>query len=257
MFLELKDLTMKFGGLTAVDRINLQIERGSIHGLIGPNGSGKTTTFNMISGYYKPTSGQIVFEGKEISGKPTFQITRLGFARTFQNLRLFHSMNVLNNILVSMEHLARLKLPDQMFNPFSVRREENDFIEKGRQILELMQIGEYENEPATSLPYGLQRRVELARALATEPQILLLDEPAAGLSTTEADTLMDIIFQIREQGVTIFLVEHHMRVVMNVCEQITVLDHGRKIAEGNPKAVSSNEKVIEAYLGQEKEMEKC
>jgi branched-chain amino acid transport system ATP-binding protein len=257
MFLELKDLTMKFGGLTAVDKINLQLERGSIHGLIGPNGSGKTTTFNMISGYYKPTSGHIVFEGKEISGKPTFTITRLGFARTFQNLRLFHSMSVLDNILVSMEHLARLKLPELMFNPFSVRREENSFIEKGRQILELMQILEYENEPATSLPYGLQRRVELARALATEPQILLLDEPAAGLSTTEADTLMDIIFQIREQGVTIFLVEHHMRVVMNVCEQITVLDHGRKIAEGDPKTVSSDEKVIEAYLGQEKEMEKC
>ncbi len=257
MFLELKDLTIHFGGLVAVDQVNLNVARGSVHGLIGPNGSGKTTIFNMVSGYYKPTSGDILFEGRSIAGKPTHVITHMGFARTFQNLRLFNSMTVLDNVLVGMSHRAELPLWELLINPVSVRREEQELQDEALEILRLLKIEEYADEIASNLPYGTQRRVEMARALAIRPSILLLDEPAAGLSTAESDTLMDIIFDLRERGMTVFLVEHHMRVVMNVCDVITVLDYGRKIAEGDPQAVSCNERVIEAYLGKDKEMAPC
>jgi len=257
MFLELKDLTIHFGGLVAVDQVNLNVAQGSVHGLIGPNGSGKTTIFNMVSGYYKPTSGDILFEGRSIAGKPTHVITHMGFARTFQNLRLFNSMTVLDNVLVGMSHRAKLPLWELLVNPVSVRREERELREEGMEILRLLKIEEYADDVASNLPYGTQRRVEMARALAIQPSILLLDEPAAGLSTTESDTLMDIIFELCERGITVFLVEHHMRVVMNVCDVISVLDYGRKIAEGDPRTVSCNERVIEAYLGKEKEMALC
>jgi ABC-type branched-subunit amino acid transport system ATPase component len=251
MFLELNDLTMQFGGLVAVDQVNIEVKQNTIHGLIGPNGSGKTTIFNMISGYYEPTSGTISLEGVPVAGRPPHVITEMGFARTFQNMRLFHSMTVLENVLTAMNQHARLSTFQLLLNPIGVRREERDLHEKAMDILRLLEIDEYAGELATNLSYGLQRRVEMARALATEPKILLLDEPAAGLSTTEADTLMDVIFQLRESGITVFLVEHHMRVVMNVCDVITVLDHGSKIAEGDPEAVSCDERVIEAYLGTE------
>ena len=256
MFLELKDLTIRFGGLVAVDRVNLSVAQGSIHGLIGPNGSGKTTIFNMISGYYKPTSGDIFFEGHSIAGKKPHVITQMGFARTFQNLRLFHSMTVLENVLVGMNHRAKLHLWDLLVNPISVNREERELREKGMEILRLLEIEDYADELASSLPYGMQRRVEMARALATGPKILLLDEPAAGLSSTESETLMEVIFELRERGITVFLVEHHMRVVMNVCDVISVLDYGRKIAEGDPQTISRDERVIEAYLGKE-EVDRC
>jgi len=256
MFLELKDLTIRFGGLVAVDRVNLSVAQGSIHGLIGPNGSGKTTIFNMISGYYKPTSGDIFFEGHPIAGKKPHVITQMGFARTFQNLRLFHSMTVLENVLVGMNHRAKLHLWDLLVNPISVNREERELREKGMEILRLLEIEDYADELASSLPYGMQRRVEMARALATGPKILLLDEPAAGLSSTESETLMEVIFELRERGITVFLVEHHMRVVMNVCDVISVLDYGRKIAEGDPQTISRDERVIEAYLGKE-EVDRC
>lgn len=257
MFLELKDLTISFGGLMAVDRVSMSVAQGSIHGLIGPNGSGKTTIFNMISGYYKPTRGDIVFEGRPIAGKRPHVITQMGFARTFQNLRLFKSMTVLGNVLAGMNHQAGLHVWDLLLNPISVNREERELREKGMEILRLLKIEDYAHEKATSLPYGLQRRVEMARALATGPRILLLDEPAAGLSTREAETLMRIIFELREQGITIFLVEHHMRVVMNVCDLVSVLDYGRKIAEGDPQTISCDERVIEAYLGRGEEVEEC
>jgi len=256
MFLELKDLTMNFGGLRAVDKVNLSVEQGSIHGLIGPNGSGKTTIFNMISGYYKPSGGDILFEGHSIAGKKPHIITQMGFARTFQNMRLFHSMTVLENVLVAMNHQARLHIWDLLFNPIGVSREEKALRKKGMEILRLLEIEDYADEKATSLPYGLQRRVEMARALATGPKILLLDEPAAGLSSTESETLMGVIFELRERGITVFLVEHHMRVVMNVCDVISVLDYGRKIAEGDPETISRDERVIEAYLGKE-EVDRC
>ena len=252
MYLELKDLTIRFGGLTAVDGVNLSVAEGSVHGLIGPNGSGKTTIFNMVSGYYKPTGGDILFESRSIAGRPTHVITQMGFARTFQNLRLFNSMTVLDNVLVGMSHRARLHLWDLLLNPVSVRREESELRAEGMEILRLLKIENYAGEVASSLPYGTQRRVEMARALAVAPKILLLDEPAAGLSAAEANTLMDIIFELRERGMTVFLVEHHMRVVMNVCDVISVLDYGKKIAEGDPQTVSCDERVIEAYLGADK-----
>ena len=255
MLLELKDLTICFGGLTAVDRVNLSVAEGTVHGLIGPNGSGKTTTFNMVSGYYKPTSGDILFEGRSIAGKPTHVITHMGFARTFQNLRLFNSMTVLQNVLVGMSHRAELPLWHLLLNPISVRREETELREEGMEILRLLKIQDYADEIASSLPYGTQRRAEMARALAVSPKILLLDEPAAGLSSAESDTLMEIIFELRERGMTVFLVEHHMRVVMNVCDVISVLDYGKKIAEGDPQTVSCDERVVEAYLGKEREGE--
>jgi branched-chain amino acid transport system ATP-binding protein len=256
MYLELKDLTMKFGGLVAVNEVNLSISQGSIHGLIGPNGSGKTTVFNMISGYYKPTRGRVVFEGRSIAGKKPHTITQLGFARTFQNLRLFRSMSVLDNVLVATNPRARLHLWELLLNPIRVSREEEQLRGQAMEALRILRIEGYANESATSLPYGTQRRVEMARALATGPKILLLDEPAAGLNADEAETLMQIIFELRTRGITVFLIEHHMQLVMKVCDVISVLDHGRKIAEGDPATISRNEQVIEAYLGEE-DVDQC
>lgn len=256
MYLELKDLTMKFGGLVAVNEVSLDVSEGSIHGLIGPNGSGKTTVFNMLSGYYKPSSGSILFQGLPITGEKPHVITRMGFARTFQNLRLFRSMTVLGNVLVATNPRAKLHLWDLLLNPLRVSREERRLRDESLAALGALQIEDFANEIAISLPYGTQRRVEIARALATGPKILLLDEPAAGLSADEADTLMQIVFELRSRGITIFLIEHHMKFVMKVCDVISVLDHGRKIAEGSPSTVSCDERVIEAYLGEE-ETEQC
>ena len=249
MFLDLEHLTMRFGGVVAVNDVTLSVQQGEIHGLIGPNGSGKTTIFNVVSGYYKPTSGNVSFEGKTVSGRSAHQITAMGFARTFQNLRLFASMTVLDNVLVAMGHLARTSLWQEFFNPMAIQREEKAFTDKAMELLRLLNIEEFALKRATSLPYGLQRRVEIARALATNPKIVLLDEPAAGLNEVETEQLRQILLKIRDSGVTIFLVEHDMKLVMGVCEIITVLDYGKKIAEGPSDKVSSDPVVIEAYLG--------
>lgn len=254
MFLELDHLTIKFGGLTAVNEISFEVKQHEIHGLIGPNGSGKTTIFNILSGYYKPTSGKVFFEGKDITNFPAHRITRTGFARTFQNLRLFKSMTVLENVMVAMEHNARRSFIDVMFNPISARKEEAEFKENAMKHLDLLDISKYANENALSLPYGTQRRVEIARALATEPKILLLDEPAAGLNEVETEELRNILIKILNSGITIFLVEHDMKLVMGVCSQITVIDYGRKISEGDCDCVRKDPKVIEAYLGKEEEL---
>jgi branched-chain amino acid transport system ATP-binding protein len=251
MFLDIEHLTMQFGGVVAVNDVTLSVKQGEIHGLIGPNGSGKTTIFNVVSGYYKATSGQISFEGKTISGLPAYQITALGFARTFQNLRLFASMTVLDNVLVGMGFRGRTSLWQEFFNPTAVQREEKAFTDNAMEILKLLNVAEFPRKRAISLPYGLQRRVEIARALATKPKILLLDEPAAGLNETETEQLREILLQIRESGITIFLVEHDMKLVMGICDAVSVLDYGKKIAEGSCDAVSCNPVVIEAYLGKE------
>lgn len=254
MFLEIDQLTMQFGGLIAVNNVSISIEKGEIHGLIGPNGSGKTTVFNVLSGYYKPTSGRVSFEGKKITALPAHQITAAGFARTFQNLRLFSSMTVLDNVLVGMGHHAKTGLWEALFNPVAVQREEQEFVDKAMKLLDLLGISSFANERATSLPYGHQRRVEIARALATNPKIILLDEPAAGLNDVETENLRKTLMKIRDSGVTIFLVEHDMKLVMRICEVITVLDYGKKIAEGTGTIISKDPVVIEAYLGQEEDL---
>jgi len=253
MFLDIDQLTMKFGGLVAVNNVSISIKKGEIHGLIGPNGSGKTTIFNVLSGYYKPSGGRISFEDQVISGLPAHRITAAGFARTFQNMRLFKTMTVMENLLVAMGHHSKVNMFQEIFDPVAVRREEQKFADKAMELLNLLEVGEFANELATSLPYGHQRRVEMARALATDPKIILLDEPAAGLNEVETEDLRNMLMKIRESGVTIFLVEHDMKLVMEVCEEISVLDYGKKIAEGTGAAISKDPVVIEAYLGQEED----
>jgi len=254
MFLELDQVTMRFGGLTAVNNVSMQVAQREIHGLIGPNGSGKTTILNVLSGFYKPSVGVIMFEGARISGKPAYQITAAGIARTFQNLKLFSSMTVLENVMVGMGHHARTGLLATLVNPVGVQQEDKVFTEKAMAILDLLDLTELADDQATSLPYGHQRRVEIARALATEPKLLLLDEPAAGLNEIETDKLREILLRIRDSGVTIFLVEHDMKLVMGICEVITVLDYGTKIAEGSGAEIRSDAAVVEAYLGQEEDL---
>lgn len=248
--LRVDNITMRFGGLVAVSNFSLEIDNDEIVGLIGPNGAGKTTAFNMITGVYKPTIGNIFFENIDIVKKKSDQITKMGIARTFQNIRLFKEMTVLDNVLVA-NHLrlqsglwsAVLKLP-------KYKSEEKEMLDKSLALLENVGLLDEANEISTSLPYGKQRRLEIARALATNPKLLLLDEPAAGMNTQESFELMDFIKETREKyNIPILMIEHHMQVVMGICERILVLDHGETIAEGTPKEIQSNEKVIEAYLG--------
>ncbi len=254
MSLEIENLVMRFGGVVAVNDVSLNVKPGMIRGLIGPNGSGKTTIFNVVSGYYKPTSGKVSFDGKVISGLPAHQITALGFARTFQNMRLFKTMTVLDNVLVAMGHHCKTNLWQAMLNPVAVQREDKMLTEKALHLLSLFQIADYARERATSLPYGHQRRVEMARALATDPKIVLFDEPAAGLNEKETEWLSETLLKIRDSGITIFLVEHDMKLVMGICDAVSVLDYGKKIAEGDTKTVSTDPVVIEAYLGKEEDL---
>jgi len=245
----LKNVTMKFGGLLAVDNLDLDVPSGKILSLIGPNGAGKTTVFNLITGVYKPTEGTITYNGETLNGLHSNKVVSRGIARTFQNIRLFNSMTVLENVQVGLHCRTKSGAIRALLNtPFLVQ-EEKEIVEKAMAVLEFLGLEEFRNDYASNLAYGNQRRLEIARAMATEPGTLLLDEPAAGMNPKETADLMELILKIRDTGLDIFLVEHDMRLVMGISDMITVLDYGQKIAEGTPKEIQNNETVIEAYLG--------
>lgn len=242
-------LTVKFGGLVALDAVTFEIRRGEILGLIGPNGAGKTTCFNAITGVYKPSSGSVTFDGRPLAKTKRNEITRLGIARTFQNIRLFGEMTALENVVVGTDARHRTSVPGAIFRTPRHRREEHDAVERGMALLEFVGIAPRAVEKARNLSYGDQRRLEIARALATEPKLLCLDEPAAGFNPSEKAALMDLIRKIRDDGFTVLLIEHDMRLVMGVTDRIVVLEFGRKIADDAPAAIRQNPAVIAAYLG--------
>jgi len=241
---------MKFGGLRAVDNVSLEVPGHSICALIGPNGAGKTTLFNVISGALVPSAGKIIFRGKEIQGQQPFMINNFGISRTYQNINLFRSMTVLENVMVGMHPQLKSNFWQSLFRLPKERREEEEVLEHCYELIDYVGLSEFSNIRSRNLSYGNQRLLEICRGLASSPKLLLLDEPAAGMNTTEKVTLTELIRKIRKDfGTTILLVEHEMRVVMNIAEKIFVLNFGEKIAEGNPDEIQKNEAVIEAYLG--------
>lgn len=249
--LKANNITIKFGGLTAVNNVNLSIEKGLICGLIGPNGAGKTTFFNIISGVYKPTSGSVTYKDKDITGMFPHKINEVGISRTYQSINLFHTMSVADNVMVGMHTRLKSNLICSAFHLKSQKQEEIEARKKVDKLLDFIGILDKRDKIAGSLSYGEQRLVEITRAIASEPQLLLLDEPAAGMNTKEKQDLSEIIQRIRDTGITILLVEHDMKLVMGITDYIYVLNYGQKIAQGDPIAVKNNPEVIKAYLGGE------
>lgn len=254
LLLEARKITMKFGGLTAVSELDITIRRGQLFGLIGPNGAGKTTVFNMLTGVYQPTSGEIFLDGQSLNGKKPYEISHMGATRTFQNIRLFKDLTVLENVLIATHQHIQYGIMAPILQTQKFFNEEARQTKKVLELLSIFNLEKKANEIASSLPYGDQRKLEIVRALATDPKIILLDEPAAGMNHHETHHLMDTIAKIRKDfDLTVLLIEHDMKLVMGICESILVLDYGIKIEEGAPSVIQNSTKVIEAYLGVEEE----
>lgn len=248
--LEVRNLSIQFGGLHAVDGLNMKVQKGELYGLIGPNGAGKTTVFNMLTGVYKPTSGAILLNGSNITGKSPVEINKSGVARTFQNIRLFKAMSVLDNVKVGMQNQTKYTTIEGILRLPRYFREEKQMNEKAVELLHVFELDGEKNDLAQNLPYGKQRKLEIARALATNPKLLLLDEPAAGMNPNETAELMETIRFVREHfDMTILLIEHDMKLVSGICEELTVLNFGQELAQGQTSAVLNDPKVIKAYLG--------
>lgn len=251
VLLKAENITQRFGGVVAIDNATVELKKNEIVGIIGPNGAGKTTLFNVITGMYTPTEGKVLFHDKNITGQKPYNITSLGLARTFQNIRLFGNMTVLENVMVGMQSRTTANLADAILTTPRHRKEEKHIEERAAHYLELTGLLEHKYDYATSLPYGKQRKLEIARAMAAEPEILLLDEPAAGMNGQETAELIEFIHELKKLSYTILLIEHDMKFVMSLCENIYVLDHGALIAQGPPSEIKTNPRVIEAYLGKE------